>query len=299
MDIIIFCLETTNPHFIGTQDYPLSLIGLGNTPSICILLEEIVQSINIHSCTTIYIACPHIIMRSFQIELERIYPYYENIKVVETPIDFNMNDTGQLQSVLRKYDIQKTCVLIRHRYFPLLSSSSFSCFFRECSRDTTYAVMCSNTFQSHQLEDNMVDLYVIGTTTDLTETSFRSIGLFMDNRFLYSEPLYLSLDVFFIDTLDFLKQDTNHSFYTILNTNTFHEIIVITRRNKIEATRMVSYADKKYIENHYLEKKNLDFLHQAFVLWKQCLELEQKIVKIEEKLDYICSICAQWINHQQ
>jgi hypothetical protein len=104
------------------------------------------------------------------------------------------------------------------------------------------------------------------------------------------EPLFLSLDVFFITTSDFLKQKKEDSFLTVLNNNGFNEVIVISKINKIESTRMVSYSDKLYIENYYLEKKNIDFLHQAFVLWKQCLELEDKIRKLEEKMDHFSSL---------
>lgn len=282
MDIIIFCLEKTNPNMINISNYPLSLIGIGNTPYICIMLEEIIQSISFKSITTIYIACEKSIVRSFQNELERMYPYYDNIKVIEISPDFEMMDTKMLQNVFETYSIKRHCVIIKHKYYPLISSTSFSLFFRKC-QDSIYGVMCSELFKYNE-DDNFSDIYVVGTI----ENSVRLIGLFMDvNCIILKDNIYLCMDVFFIDTREFLKQKPQDSLLSIFNNKGFNEVVVISNLNKIESTRMVTYADKIYIENYYIEKKNIEFLNRAFIIWKQCLELDEKILYLEQKLDSI------------
>jgi len=145
--VFIFCLKESQNIVPSHSDFfSSSLIGLGNYPSLCVLLDEIFETFLCYSLLTVHIICPEQYYPDFQKELSRWFPFKQNICLI------SMND--RVFNIIE--EIEKLKPEPEHRYlfiyheFPLLSSSSLLSFLKH-SESKYFTIMSSSIFDTDLL----------------------------------------------------------------------------------------------------------------------------------------------------
>lgn len=256
-----------------------SLIPINNIPSICILLETLLQLDEF--IQIIYIICFKRYASSFHKQISK--RFYNNYKIKLISVEDNEGSALSCKFFMDHHTIESDNICILNSNIPLLSFYTLSEFINN-SIDKTINICVSN------LKKNIEDYEKFVNQDD---TLFIESHLNLDienNDFIYCNLFFIKKTILKNSLLNLQKNSYSHEYeifdifnYLNLNINNFY-IVNSYVANK-EFILLKSNDDKNMIEDFFIEKKNAIFITQCYEFWKKFDSLENRIHFLENKFD--------------
>jgi choline kinase len=249
-------------------DIHKSLIPLGHSPMICILIDTIKDLNNIDD---IYILIYEKYLAQFKKEINRWFLNRHNIHIIP-----QKDPEGTILSMKQFLDLnicKNENLLIFYSNTPLLSKSTVDDFIHNCSLNTEKGCVLVSKLKNRPEYDKLYvkDEMIINEIDELHEYSICNLIYLPKRLFIYASTDFKN-DCNF---LDLIKSSSYQDFNVyIINPYIANKECIIIK--KIE--------DKNFAEEVYTEYRNTLFIHQCYGLWKKCDYFENRLKWIEDVL---------------
>jgi len=254
-----------------------SLIPIHNTPSICILIETLLQLEDY--IDMIYIVCFRRHAVSFHKEISR--RFYNNYRLQIVSVEENQGTTVSFQSFLTQQPNVSSNLCILYSNMPLISQYTLREFMSQCKHQNKVIAVSS-------LKKNVLDYHKIVTHHDNEREAFRIISRHDTDLPSFD---YIFCNLFFIKTVSLLEGSLNlnphsqeYEIFDILPPCLSDELYIIHSYVAVrECTLLVSTEDKEFIEESYTERKNAFFITQCYQIWKKIESYDHRLHLLEQR----------------
>lgn len=258
---------------------PKPLVPLGHNPSICILLETVLE---LDEIDTIYILIFKRHLDLFQKEINRWF--YDKSNIVLYPLPDTQGTGKSIEHLVNKNKIKSENLIIMYSNMPLISKITLKDMIH-CFTSENQSLQClvsklknKNEYDGTVLLDNEIlkeIIPVIETPTSSSDYSFLNIILI--KRDLLSQLIpklcahKMTGEYYITDIIKNYKKGAN---VFIINPYIANKECVIVKKME----------DKNFAEEIYMEHRNIMFINQCYGLWKKCEIFENRLQFIETAL---------------
>lgn len=264
---------------VSYPSVPKSLIPLGHNPSICILLETLLDLQNL--LDTIYVIVFDRHLESFKKEINRWFMNKEIIKIISVP-DTEGTATS-VQHFLDTHPCKNEDLIILYSNMPLIHRSTLKDFMFQCAQENSVANILVSKIKNNKdyekaiiVEDKATKIVSFLDMDCSSEYCFLNTlfikKTLLENLLPLIEPNPLTTEFEINDIVSLLPEGSD--FY-VLNPYQANKECILVKKTE----------DKNFAEEVYLEHRNSHFIHQCYGLWKKCDTFENRLNYIESILD--------------